>query len=223
MAARMPVAVALCVGCLLPGAVAAQGLGDAAQREKARRSEAKPKQPAKVYDNEAILDDGHARKGTYSTPEAGDTPGPVVESSGGPIPVAIRGSEPSASPAASSGGGEAYWRGRAQAARAAVAAAEKSVADAEAEEARHGPYTPGQTAAPCADGAKYDPKLTAIEMRERAKNTVTCSRKLLSIREGQEAHADLESARQSLAAARQAVDDLQEEARKAGALPGWVR
>ena len=37
------------------------------------------------------------------------------------------------------------------------------------------------------------------------------------------AHGELEAAQAALAAARKAVDDLEDDARRAGALPGWVR
>jgi predicted nucleic acid-binding Zn-ribbon protein len=37
------------------------------------------------------------------------------------------------------------------------------------------------------------------------------------------AQRELEAARAAAAAARQAVDDLEDDARRAGALPGWVR
>ena len=38
-----------------------------------------------------------------------------------------------------------------------------------------------------------------------------------------QAQRQLETARAALAAARKAVDDLEDDARRAGALPGWVR
>ena len=37
------------------------------------------------------------------------------------------------------------------------------------------------------------------------------------------AHSELEAAQAALAAARKAVDDLEDDARRSGALPGWVR
>lgn len=38
-----------------------------------------------------------------------------------------------------------------------------------------------------------------------------------------QAQRELEAARAALAAAQKAVDDLEDDARRAGALPGWVR
>lgn len=204
------------VALLAASAAGAQGLGDAAKREKARRAEAKPAEPAKVYTDDSVR--GEPSHGTYSAP--GGTSAPAPDASGS---AASRDARTPAAPPPS-GSGEAYWRDRATAARAAVERAEKAVRDAEAKETAMGPTIPGQTAAPCAQGAAPGrPGESVTGLRDRGKTTVTCDAETLHILDGQKAHAETEAAHARLAAARKAVDDLEDEARKAGALPGWLR
>jgi hypothetical protein len=104
------------------------------------------------------------------------------------------------------GTGEAYWRSRA-AERAASAV---------------GPAL-GPAAAPCQAGAIPRYGESEEEFRKRAANTVTCDPDQLRLLEAQKASERVEAARQALATAQQALVNLEEEARRAGALPGWIR
>jgi hypothetical protein len=91
---------------------------------------------------------------------------------------------------------EASWRGRAAAARDAVATNEAAVAKLQDEA-----------------GRLANRILLSTDTNE-----------ILRLRaEQQKVQASLDAARNELEASRKAVDDLQEEARRAGVPPGWVR
>jgi len=218
MRARAFVAWVIVIGlATLPAGAAAQGLGDAAKREKARRAEAKPAEPARVYTNDSV--GGSPSHGTYSAPGGSAAPAATPTSPSGPAASPVR---PSAGSAAA-GAGESYWRARAATARSAVDDAEKRVADLEAAEARNGPYTPGQTPGACVQGAIPSTGETAIELRDRAGRSKVCDAEVLRIQNSQRLHAAVATARADLEAARKALADLDDEARRAGALPGWLR
>ncbi|HSB60303.1 MAG TPA: hypothetical protein VLI67_01195 [Vicinamibacteria bacterium] len=101
--------------------------------------------------------------------------------------------------AAQGGGPEAYWRQRADGAREAIAQAERAVAEAEARADRL-----GRDGDPLS--GLLDPNRLQTLEAERAR-----------------ARAAVEAARKSLAAARQALEDLEEEARRQSVPPGWLR
>jgi hypothetical protein len=128
-------------------------------------------------------------------------------------------------PEASGGGGsrddrgEAYWRGRANAARAAVEAAQRRVTDLEQRAARFGPIHPGPITAPCQSGVQTGGRIDPAS----ANKTVTCDIDALRQQEAWKIQAELEQARAALERTRRALDSLDEEARQAGALPGWLR
>jgi hypothetical protein len=117
--------------------------------------------------------------------------------------------------------GEAYWRGRATAARAAVDAAQRRVADLEQRAARFGPIHPGPITAPCQAGVQTGGHRSINP--DSANKTVTCNIDALLQQEGWKVQAELEQARAALERARRALEGLDEEARRAGALPGWLR
>jgi hypothetical protein len=125
---------------------------------------------------------------------------------------------------------ETYWRSRAASARAAVAAAEKRVHDLEEQAARGGPVAPGPLPAACQAGTvvgyggeTFLAGKGAVQLREESKNQVHCDSEVLRQQAAQNTQKQLEAARASLDRARKALDDLEDEARRAGALPGWLR
>ena len=202
------------------GPAGAQGLGDAARNEKARRTDTKPKEPAKTYTNDTILPtgDGRPSKGTFSSP-AGD--GPASASGGAatvsaPLPT-IRAGVATAAPQ-SGEKGEAYWRSRVQQAQAAVAAADRKVQDLEAQAGKERLQS-NEKPVDCGARQQFGESFTA--WRDRA--TAQAKKCAESARAFPNAAGRLEGARAQAAAARKALDDLYEEARRAGALPGWLR
>lgn len=113
--------------------------------------------------------------------------------------------------------GESYWRRRMASGRAAVEAAEARVGDLESQAAALGSL---QASLPRGrDPIPVKDLKTLLEMRDNAKKAVVSSGDDRFARIQQ----DLDRARVSLARARRSLDDLAEEARRAGALPGWLR
>jgi hypothetical protein len=155
-------------------------------------------------------------------------PPPVVSAEAAPpfpprssAPAAATGRTAAASGASSSssldsaptrGRGEAYWRNRAQQLRAAVARLERTVADLDAKAtnlaygAQSSRAMPGATAAE----ANAVQLLNAVAQQNwQAERTKVMG--------------ELERARRALASAKQELDNLDDEARRDGALPGWLR
>jgi hypothetical protein len=206
------------------GTGGAQGLGDAARREKARRAEPGPKEPGKVYTNDTILPTGDAQpsRGTYSTP-AGDTPASTttISSARNASPAVPRIAATSTASAASGPidsreRGESYWRMRVQQARDALSAAERRVQELEVR-ANQEFLESDHKATDCTTPRLFGESRT--DWRERAAaRTKACE----AARKGTTGDR-LEKARQEAVSARKALDDLLEEARRAGALPGWLR
>jgi hypothetical protein len=130
----------------------------------------------------------------------------------------------------STGRGESYWRSRAASARSAVEAAEKNVRRLEEQASRGGPAVAGPLPAACQAGVvtAYRGQSTvggrgAIELRDASRNSVHCDSEVQSQQAARNAQSQLEAARASLKRAQKALDDLDDEARQAGALPGWLR
>jgi hypothetical protein len=130
---------------------------------------------------------------------------------------------------ASTGGSESYWRSRAASARTAVATAEKRVHDLEEQAARGGLVVPGPTSAACQAGVETSVggvttwKGGAVELRDAARNAKRCDSEILRQQAARDTQTQLDSAREALKRAQKALDDLEDEARRAGALPGWLR
>jgi hypothetical protein len=217
MATRIVVLAVLALAAAPIGPAAAQGLGDAAKKEKARRTEASA-QPVKVYTNDNVAGgaDGSGSKGTFSAPGATDEAPVTIEAV---APIA-----PSA-PAAGAGGetGEAYWRGRVTRAQAAVAAADVRVKQLEGEQARL--QNEGKSWLVQADCTTSRRPLEGdLEYRERAlREGKACAEKAKTY--GLPGVDDkLAAAREEAVAARRELEEtIPEEARRAGALPGWLR
>jgi hypothetical protein len=119
--------------------------------------------------------------------------------------------------------GEDYWRSRAASVLSALEAAEKRVKYLEERGARASPLVPGPTLAACQAGVQAGLGESAIALRDRSRNVVTCDDEVLRQQAAHRAQDELSSARADLEGARAALADLQEEARRAGALPGWLR
>lgn len=145
------------------------------------------------------------------TPAPGYSSGPVGSAAG------ATGEEYGGGRQSASGGGESYWRSRAQAARAAVAAAESRVRALEAEAARLGPVRPGALPQACQE-------VTSRRAGEwETKTRLVCDEDTQRALRTQQMATQVEEARAQLRQAQQRLEDLEEEARRAGALPGWLR
>jgi len=171
-----------------PGA-SGQSLGEAARKEKDRREKAGPTGPA--FTDEDLR--GYAEGGA-----AGPTKPPAGEKTS---------TEKSKKegPAAGAGGAgdEAYWRARAKAARAAIAAAEARVAKAEV--------------------ALRDAPAAGIRQPQPGDAVAQVPPPVVTDADQRGAEAALAAARSELERAKKAGNDLEEEARRKGALPGWLR
>ena len=139
------------------------------------------------------------------TPSAAPSAGPSAAPSAGPsagpsaAPAAVALPSPSPPPAAAGPeASEAYWRGRARDLREAVTNAERQVAALES-----------RVNALRNDMAPMDAMQASREQQRRA--------------DLGQAIAELEQAKATVARGRQALDDLEDEARRKGALPGWLR
>jgi len=78
--------------------------------------------------------------------------------------------------------------------------------------------------AACQTGTMPVAGMGAIELRELAKKSaMSCDAEVLRQQEGYKRREQLDAARQRLEQARRALADLEDEARRARALPGWLR
>lgn len=86
-----------------------------------------------------------------------------------------------------------------------------------------GPSSPAcQSGAPYRDGHASGTVLGPSAW-ERTRNVVTCDYEILRQQQASATQNQLDAARESLKRAQKALDALEEEARRAGALPGWLR
>lgn len=120
--------------------------------------------------------------------------------------------------------GEEYWRQRAIAGRAAVVAAEQRVSELE-RQTKNAVITLGPRGPTCVEGLSIGQRgpvsgRGSIELRDASRGVVTCRDPDSTTRERL---AELEQARRALTNARRTLSALEEEARQAGALPGWLR
>jgi len=172
-------------------AVAAESLGEAAKREKERRSKITPDRPAKSYGQAdlAALEGGRGANTGESSPSSGRE----SQTTGSVPGTSTLGQQ---SPA---GSREEYWRERAQTVRQAVQDAEDRVNVLETQYAQVPAMFRGP-AIPCGGPASCRVMYRALELA-----------------------AELQRAELALKRARQGESDLEDEARRAGALPGWLR
>jgi hypothetical protein len=228
--------VAVLGAALVVGQAEAQSLAAAAEKEKERRA----KQQQSKTEGGKSYDDGALASGTGTLANDPSLP-PAVTSTG--KPASGRGSTlgtragasssgsstsgggtssvwPSSGPSATSG--EAYWRARAQQLRSAVATAEAKVKRMEREASLGGPMAPGQRSAPCQEGATPLRGEGSIALRERSK-TNNCAGERAFDEAVRKAQNELPAARQELDQAKRELAALDDDARRAGALPGWIR
>jgi len=215
--------VGLLAVALLVGRVDAQGMAAAADKEKERRAKQQKTagDTAKTYDDAGLAN----APGTLANdPSIAPAVTSAPSGRGGTLRSgASSGSSSSGSASTPSGSGEAFWRGRAQQLRAAVASAEAQLKTAEAAAQRAGIVVPGPNAAPCQAGAERLRGEGSIALRERSKRTVTCESEALRQDTARGAQGQVEAARRSLDKARADLAALDDQARRAGAQPGWIR
>ncbi len=180
----------LALGPAAPG----QSLGEAARKEKERREKAGPTGPA--FTDEDLR--GYAEGGAVGKPGAGA----ADKSAARDKASAEKATKEGTARGGNGAGDEAYWRGRAKAARAAVEAAEARVAQAEAA-AQSAPA--GIRQPQPGDALTQVPPSVVTDAARRA------------------AEAALAAARSELERAKKVQADLEEEARRKGVLPGWLR
>ena len=187
--------------------LSAQGMAAAAAKEKERRAKQKATTPVKTYETGQLGSVGTLANDTSAPPAEATTTATRPDAA----------AEPRARSSDAGDRGEAYWRSRAQQMRAAVATAEQKLKAAEGAAVQAGPLQPGDYKVPCQKGRVFEPGHTLGE--EMNPCAATGVRHEVAVA----AKTRVESARQALADARQALVRFEEEARRAGALPGWIR
>lgn len=193
--------------------VLAQSLGEVAARDEERR--ARERRPAPAYT------DTDLRASPSPSPRPSPSPSPSPLSWVGAPPKGWRAPSPSPSPSPRPGTApraatppptpeppdrsaqeraalEAQWRAVAQQRRDALAQAQARVSELEA-------------------------RITALRNDLSPVGLGDPNREQTRQAEIARAQGELEAARAALAAAQKSVDDLEDDARRAGALPGWVR
>jgi len=188
----------LLLGTAFSGELQAQGLAAAAEKERQRRAQQNANGTAKSFSDEDL--------GRVGAPLANDTS----------IPPAAGASAAQAGSADSRGGtqsrGESYWSSRSKQLRVSVAAAEQRLQEAEraARDVRLGNCR--EVTRPRPAGVTSYP---GVQSRERQ-----CDAAAPVANQGQ---SQVDSARAALQRARQELASLEDQARRDGALPGWVR
>jgi hypothetical protein len=177
-----------------PGAPAAKGKRSGSPASKATSPSPSPTAPGHVFTNEDLP--------AQPSPAVIASPGPAGTGRGtvttlpksSDIPIPRGATESGPSDAAQQ---EAGWRGRATALRDAIIGAEKSIPEIEDRIA----------------GLRNDRNPTNLMDPNREQNRQAAITK---------AQAELESAKAALEASRQALANLEEEARRKGIPPGWL-
>jgi hypothetical protein len=197
---RATVMALLLAGSPFGTSAAAQSLGEAAAKTKARREKEREKKGApapRVFTDEDLLKGSPPGSQERTPPRDPDLPEPAKPDE--------RTDEQKAAaddPSRAGGGSEEdQWRSRAREARAPVAAAEQKVKDAEAEVERF-----KQDLNPMSTTFSQDPYVIL-----RLQGQLT------------EAEGRAAQAREELEAARKQFEAFETEARRAGAAPGWLR
>jgi hypothetical protein len=202
---------------LLLGATAdaAQGLAETAAREKERRAKQQADKPARSYSGEDLANakgSGYTQMDGPAVATPASTAGPETAATSGPSAATRPPASSSASPE------EAHWRNRARETRARVARLEAEVQDLDkrATASAFGSETVGSCAS------------ERIRTKEDERRQEDCMKRMQNepLRQ-QEARGKLldrlARARQELAEAKSALASLDDDARRAGAHPGWLR
>jgi hypothetical protein len=181
-----------------PAVARAQSLGEVAKKEQEKQEKKKKdktgKPPAKVYTDEDLKKARESEAGAVTVlPENGNLESGSASSGDDEVASGEEGR-----PAGGRRRTETYWRDRAARARNAVEEADAKVKDLEG-------------------------RIAALRNDMNPVNTQDPNRLQSRDRELREAIDALDAARVSADAARKALADLEEEARRAGAMPGWLR
>jgi hypothetical protein len=191
------------LGCT---AASAQSLGQAAQNEKKKRetpaAEGKAQvgtpQEKKVYTGEDLEPYAASRPEEGEGAKSTDAPAPAVPEAPPSTSPRSRGQSPMgiSDDSEERAAQERSWRSRAKAAQAAVTAAERELKNAESQRGLLGP-------GPLPATSGQDPLVWAQKANE--------------------SDARLTRARAGLEAAKKNLEQFEEEARRAGIPPGWIR
>lgn len=224
-------------GLLVPGGVAAQGIADAAKREKSRLDQAK-QQPSTTYTNDSFGGSAPAQKNAKPGSDAAKTPadgtkpttdvaepaadGAKVAGAGGPETAAApAAAAPASTPAAAPAPAVAP---KATAAPASAPAPARVPAAAPAP-ASAAATTPASAAAP----ATAEPANSEAYWRGRAQaaqkavDDAKARLEQLKAAGGADQTAAIEKAQRQLDSARDAQEALRAKARRAGAHADWLR
>jgi hypothetical protein len=222
LSAKLRIALGLLIGAT--GAVAEpQSLAEAARREQERRG--KQGTPAARPITEEDLQKTGQGNGTVSNP-GGYAPAAASEPASSVL-GSYGSSSASSSSSASAGGGsvETHWRDQAAQRRAAVTTAEARLKRLEAEATRLGPRVPGSLSAPCQAGVALTGRRHdgPVRLRDASAGQTTCDGDALKARDIDRIHAEMAQTRVEIEKARRSLAELDDEARRAGAMPGWLR
>jgi chromosome segregation ATPase len=190
-----PISVVLVLLVAVPAVAGAQSLGEVAKREEEKKKKS-GKPPAKVYTEEDLKKARESGSGAVNVlPEIAGSSSPAASER----PSASEGGPARGENSADAGPrDEKYWRAEAERRREAVKVAESKVQTLEAQVA----------------GLRSDMSPINTQDPNRLQNQDRRLRQALD---------DLEAARRDLDAARQSLANLEDEARRAGVPPGWVR
>jgi hypothetical protein len=171
-----------------------QSMADVVRAAGEAKARREQKTPLAINNKNLVTD---PNKGRLSTAAAPPTPTARVAAGAPPTAAASIAGSPSPSPTAAAASQEAVWRDRARAARQRVEEARSRVSQLEAETKKlESDFYSWD------DGQYRDGVIKPAWDRKKT---------------------ELEAARQEQAAAEKDLEDLPEQARKAGALPGWLR
>jgi predicted nucleic acid-binding Zn-ribbon protein len=192
--------LALFLAVPVPGP--AQSLGEIAKREEEKKEKkkkaGKPPSTAKVYTEEDLKKARESDAGNLTIlPDTGATESSSSSGSSGEQPAGRLGGENSVESTARPRD-ERGWRALASQRRQAVKVAESRV-------------------------QMLEGQIAALRNDMSPTNVMDPNRLQTQGRELEEAQTNLDAARQELDQARQALANLEDDARRAGAMPGWVR
>jgi len=190
-----PICAAFVLLVAVPVVVGAQSLGEVAKRQEEKKKKSS-KPPSKVYTEEDLKKARESGSGTVNVlPEIGSSSSPAASER----PSAREGGPARGENSVDAGPhDESSWRAEAGRRRDAVKVADSRVQMLEAQVA----------------GLRSDMSPTNTQDPNRLQN---------QDRELRQALDNLEAARRELDAARQSLANLDDEARRAGVPPGWVR
>jgi hypothetical protein len=229
--------LSLAIGAGVSATVGAQGLGDAAKKEKARRTE-KDNQPApKIYTIDNVLpepdSDGQPARGTLSSPgasEGAQTATVVAPPRGasrrgaqavgsGPLPPHTMTTTSPVGPAEPDYAAQArQWRERVAHAKSAAESADQGLAVAERDNNR-----PPSPYVECPNPQREPMENIHFWRRRVQEAEEKCRKRLAKEPPATSTAQRLEQARRVAADAHKALDAVYEDARRQNIPPGWLR